>query len=56
MVRQKVADARGRGWVRGSLDPETYFAEVRRTAREQARRVVADRMRRPKPRQPLTGN
>jgi hypothetical protein len=49
MVREKVADARGRRWVSGALDPDTYFAEVRRTARQQAREIVAARMRAAKP-------
>jgi hypothetical protein len=49
MVREKVADARGRSWVSGSLDPDTYFAEVRRTARAQAREIVAARLREAKP-------
>lgn len=42
--REKVADDRGRRWVSGSLDSDTYFAEVRRRAREQARRSVAARL------------
>lgn len=49
MVREKVADALGRRWVSGALDPDTYFAEVRRTAREQAREIVAARLREAKP-------
>lgn len=44
--REKVIDDRGRRWVSGLLDPDTYFAEVRRTARERARRSVAARIAR----------
>lgn len=44
--RDKVADARGRRWVSGKLPADEYFAEARRTAREQARRSVAVRLAR----------
>lgn len=44
--REKVADARGRSWVSGSLDAQTYFDEARRAAREQARSSVAARLAR----------
>lgn len=43
--REKVTDARGRRWVSGALDPDTYFTEVRRTARAQAQRFVSARLR-----------
>lgn len=42
--REKVAAAQGREWVDGRLDPDTYFAEVQRTARDQARRTIAARI------------
>jgi hypothetical protein len=42
--REKVMDAHGRQWVSGALDSDTYFAEVRRDARERARREVAARL------------
>ena len=41
IVRRKVEDARGRMWVRGLLDSDDYFDEVRSQARERARREVA---------------
>ncbi len=44
--REKVTDAQGRDWVSGALDPTIYFAEVRRDARAEARRVVAARLAR----------
>jgi hypothetical protein len=44
--REKVIDAEGRRWVTGLLDSDTYFAEVRRQAREQARVSVAARLAR----------
>jgi hypothetical protein len=47
--REKVTDAKGRQWVTGSLDSETYFAEVRRRARAQAERVIAARLDEPPP-------
>lgn len=56
MVRERVADARGRRWISGSLDPDTYFAEVRRTARAQAREIVAARLRHPKPTRQVTAD
>lgn len=42
--REKVMDERGRLWVSGALDSDIYFAEVRRDARERARREVAARL------------
>ncbi len=45
--REKVVDPRGRAWVNGDLDTETWFAEVRRHAREEAQRIVSERLRRP---------
>ena len=44
--REKVAAEQGREWVDGRLDPDTYFAEVQRTARDQARRTIATRLAR----------
>jgi len=44
--REKVTDALGREWVTGTLDPDVYFAEVRRRAREQAERLLAVRLER----------
>lgn len=42
--REKVADARGRRWVSGTLDADVYFGEVRRQARAQARQAVQTRL------------
>lgn len=54
--REKVTDPRGRAWMNGELDSETWFAEVRRNAREQARRVIDQRLREPhRPRRLSTG-
>jgi hypothetical protein len=54
--REKVQDARGRKWVSGALDSDTYFAEVRRDARERARGEVAARLAMvTKPRSRLAG-
>ena len=55
--REKVIDAEGRRWVSGLVDSDTYFAEVRRQARVQARRSVAARLARQlKPARPLAGS
>ncbi len=49
--REKVTDAVGRQWVTGSLDSDVYFTEVRRRAREEAKRLIAVRLERdPAPR------
>jgi len=47
--REKVTDPRGRAWVYGELDSETWFAEVRRHAREEAQRVIDQRLRASQP-------
>lgn len=42
--REKVVDPRGRAWVNGELDSETWFNEVRERARKQAERDVARKL------------
>jgi hypothetical protein len=44
--REQVAEERGRRWINGTLPSDDYFRGARRQAREQARKVVADRLRR----------
>lgn len=45
--REKVTNPRGRAWMNGELDTDTWFAEVRRHAREQAQRLMDQRLRDP---------
>jgi hypothetical protein len=49
--RDKVVDERGRSWLRGRIGADEYFAEVVRSAREQARRSVEARISQPLRRQ-----
>ncbi len=44
--REKVTDERGRRWVTGVLDSDTWFASVEREARRAAQRSLADRLAR----------
>jgi hypothetical protein len=49
--RDKVVDERGRSWLSGRIGSDEYFAEVVRSAREQARRTVEARIAHPLRRQ-----
>jgi hypothetical protein len=44
--RERVAEERGRRWVRGDLPSVEYFRTARSEAREQAWITVLDRLRR----------
>ncbi|MBA2640384.1 MAG: hypothetical protein H0U77_10475 [Nocardioidaceae bacterium] len=52
--REKANSPRGRAWINGELDSETWFREVREKAREDARREVAEQLKRPRRARPAT--
>lgn len=54
MRREKVINPRGRAWVNGELDSETWFSEVEAKAREEARREIAKQLQRPRRFRPAT--
>jgi hypothetical protein len=47
--RERVAEERGRRWLRGDLPAVDYFRVARREAREQAQEIVVGRLRRAAP-------
>lgn len=42
--REKVTDERGRRWVAGTLDADTWFSSVEREARRSAEHFLAARL------------
>lgn len=52
--RERMSNPRGRAWINGELDSETWFREVKEKARADARREVAEQLKRPRRARPST--